>query len=560
MRRIKNPSIAQLLMQLRFTPHSQKRKQLDAAERLIGIIEPQKGYPFDFVCFKITGFAPKSASAEPPIKGEELLADLHSFVSRLSSEVAAPASMQKQKVYTVEELAKKFGISTKTINRWRRRGLVARKFVFDDGKKRLGFAEAAVEKFAGANPEIVAKAGNFKRMTNSERRQIIRKAREIAARTGLSRYQVIERVAAKTGKAHETIRYTILNYEQANPGKAVFGKAGGVVKPGQAAEIYKSYKQGSGVKELSERFERSRSSIYRIIKQRRAKALTAKKVEFIASDEFFAEGTRQKILAGPAGEFAKNIAALKPAASSLSEYLKALKDAPFLNREREAELFRRYNYLKYLASAAIAEMQGRQVSSRRLNEIERWLSQAEAIKNAIIEANLRLVVGIARKHTSDATSFMELISEGNVSLMRAVEKFDYRRGFRFATYATWAIAKDFARKTPAEAGRHEKVGATSLEEVQEDLKAAEAADFEAIERAHRSLVEVIKNELDEREQYVIINHFGLVGSLIRKEKKTLKQIGDDLGLTKERVRQIELLALQKLRQSLSIEEFELLTG
>ncbi len=547
-------------MQLRFTPHRKKRQQLDAAERLIGTIEPQKEYPFDFVCFKITGYAPKEASAEAPIKGEELLADLHSFVSRLSADVAVPASMQKQKVYTVEELAKRFGISTKTINRWRRRGLVARKFVFDDGKKRLGFAESAVEKFAESNPEIAAKAGSFRRMTNSERRQIIRKSREIAAKTGLSRYQVIERVAAKTGKAHETIRYTILNYEQANPGKSVFRKAGGVVKPGQAAEVYKLYKQGSGIKELSERFERSKSSIYRIIKQRRMKALSARKVEYIASDEFFSEGARQKILAGAAGEFSKNSVPLKPGASSLSEYLRSLKEAPFLNREREAELFRRYNYLKYLASAALAEMQGRQMSSKRLNEVERWLSQAEAIKNAIIEANLRLVVGIARKHTSDAAGLMDLISEGNVSLMRAVEKFDYRRGFRFATYATWAIAKDFARKMPAEPGRHERALATSLEEVQEDLKAAEAADFEAIERAHRSLVEVIKNELDEREQYVIINHFGLVGSLIRKEKKTLKQIGEDLKLTKERVRQIELSALQKLRQSLSIEEFELLTG
>jgi DNA-directed RNA polymerase sigma subunit (sigma70/sigma32) len=59
---------------------------------------------------------------------------------------------------------------------------------------------------------------------------------------------------------------------------------------------------------------------------------------------------------------------------------------------------------------------------------------------------------------------------------------------------------------------------------------------------------------------VIINHFGLLGTLIRKEKKTLKQIGEDLGLTKERIRQIELVALQKLKHRLSIEEFELLTG
>ena len=96
--------------------------------------------------------------------------------------------------------------------------------------------------------------------------------------------------------------------------------------------------------------------------------------------------------------------------------------------------------------------------------------------------------------------------------------------------------------------------------IHRDLRIEETADFPAIDRARKSLVQVIKNNLNEREQYVIIHHFGLTGTLIRKNKKTLKEIGDHLKLTKERVRQIELIALQKLKRSLSIEEFELLTG
>jgi RNA polymerase primary sigma factor len=87
-----------------------------------------------------------------------------------------------------------------------------------------------------------------------------------------------------------------------------------------------------------------------------------------------------------------------------------------------------------------------------------------------------------------------------------------------------------------------------------------AAEVPALERTHQNLAEVIRVELDEREQYVIMHHFGLIGSSIRKNTKTLKQIGDELGLTKERIRQIELTALQKLRQCLSSEQFELLTG
>jgi RNA polymerase nonessential primary-like sigma factor len=92
------------------------------------------------------------------------------------------------------------------------------------------------------------------------------------------------------------------------------------------------------------------------------------------------------------------------------------------------------------------------------------------------------------------------------------------------------------------------------------LRTTAAAGVVAIERARQSLVGVIRDNLDEREQYIILNHFGLLSSPIKKEKKTLQQIGGDLGIGKERVRQIELVALQKLRQSLSAEEFELLTG
>jgi RNA polymerase sigma factor (sigma-70 family) len=87
-----------------------------------------------------------------------------------------------------------------------------------------------------------------------------------------------------------------------------------------------------------------------------------------------------------------------------------------------------------------------------------------------------------------------------------------------------------------------------------------AADVAAVERTRHSLTEVITDDLNERERYVILHHFGLIGTTVKKKKKTLQQIGEDLGLTKERVRQIELIALQKLRQSLSPEQFELLTG
>ena len=83
MRQIKNENLAQLLLQVRFAPPVQRQKQLDSAEKLLAIIDKEKEYPFEFVCFRITGYWPKGA-VEQPIKGDELAEDLRIFISKLS--------------------------------------------------------------------------------------------------------------------------------------------------------------------------------------------------------------------------------------------------------------------------------------------------------------------------------------------------------------------------------------------------------------------------------------------------------------------------------------------
>jgi RNA polymerase primary sigma factor/RNA polymerase sigma factor len=545
-----NPVIRQLRdQQVRFAPREKKIEQVNRAEKLLAELDSGRTYTYEYLCYRITDYRPESF---PNIKlsGSDAGHDLRLFVEDLSDAAEVPANRAGERVLTVEELSKLFKVSTKTISRWRQQGLVSRRFVFD-GRKRVGFLKSSVDHFVAQNEDRVRRGAKFSQLTDEERGEIVERARRLAgAGGGLA--DVTKRIAKHMGRSVETIRYTLKHFDQEHPALAVFPNATGPLNEDDKKKIYQQFRRGAPIETLAQRYHRTKTSVYRVVNEMRAHRILELPLDYIPNPVFGRASMEKAMLADmPASETPVKKARLP---AGLPPYLASLYEVPLLNREQEGHLFRKFNFLKYKAAKLRKGLDPARAKNRVMNEIESLYEQAVATKNQIVRANLRLVVSIAKRHVGVWDNFFELVSDGNMSLIRAVEKFDYARGNKFSTYASWAIMKNFARTIPDEHRQRDRFRTshsemfTATEERRTDQYEQESAQSQ-----REAQIGKILERLDEREAKIIISRFGLDHS---HEPQTLKEVGAEMGVTKERVRQIEARALSKLRVAAQEDKIE----
>lgn len=540
-------SIAELTHQLKLSPVRLRLKQFDATEHLIELLRPNKSYPYDFVCHHITGYRPKTATAQKAMPGASLIEDLVQLMEDLSGAAPLPAALMPIPCWTTEELASRLKVSTKTICRWRRRGLAGRRLRYADGTVRMAFAENVIRRFVSTHCELVKRGAAFKQLSAAEKQQIVKLARELLAERRVRLHELSQLIAARVGRAVETVRYTLRRYDQSHPEEALFGRDDQPAIPSELAAIFDAVQGGESIASVAKATGRTPEAVRAIVVEVRARRLKARPIHYIYNREFELPSADQTILATPAAEDVTPRTLRPP--RDLPPYLQELYRQPLLSAEQERAIFRRYNYLKFKADRLKSKIDPLAASAGLVDEAEALLAESESVKNDILRANLRLVVSIARRHVGRSPHFFETVSDGNLSLMRAVEKFDYSRGFKFSTYASWAVMRNYARTIPEQVYQSRLV--TGADEVLTNTAARQDAAADGVLDAARQLIARGLAVLTDRERDVVVRHYGLdEGS----SPQTLDQIGRLFGVTKERVRQIERKAMGKLQAALGAQQ------
>ena len=541
--------IVSLAAQLLRGPKRLRLAQLLGIEFLLSIVREDKSYPYGFVCHALTGFRPTlgASDGDALLDGGRLIDDLILLGEQLSEDAAIAADMWLEPLHSAGEVARRFDVSTKTIFRWRRRGLAGWKFRSSDGRIRLAFSERCVRRFVAQHAALVARGSNFSQLSKAEREQIVQRAQTLVEEGQRTVNGVARVIATEAGRAVETIRLILKHYDEAHPRAGIFNRSPlRVESDDQRLAVWEAYVDGATAEQIAVRFAKSISWVYATITQMRARDMRARKIEFVGSPDFEASDADEVILNAALSVplWQELSASARRVPSALPPYLANLFRLPLLTREGEVVLFRKLNYLKFKAWRQLQQIDPETVRATELDRVDALLDQAARVKNEIVQANLRLVVSIAKRHLARGQDLFEIISDGNVSLMRAVDKFDYTRGFKFSTYASWAVMKNFARSIPEQRRMGERYQ-TGWEELLDTVGTGPGDEAENEQQvAVRGTLDRMLATLDARERCILQQRYGLDD---RGQPQTLEQIGRRLGVSKERIRQLEARAMTKLR-------------
>ena len=525
-------NIAQLAMQMRFTPIPRRLEQLNAAEDLLLKLSPGKTYTIGEVTCAITGYEPRQPDATM-LTGDALQHDLGLLLEEVSESLQLHVNSSPEPVLGIDDVAQRLSVTKKSVQRWRRRGLPARRYTFADGKRRIGFKLSSVQQFAGSpagNQQVAAPPVKVLR----DLAWLKENARRLAG-LGYWDFLIGQRLTRACGIAPlsvvQILKEHVPEIQMPMAPDAQLRRA--IVQAREEGQTLRQIAQSTGLPIFG---------VYRIILETRLTRVIRKKIRFY-DDQLYHQNDVAAAIDAIATQDSVNIE--QPAGESrvprdLPPYLRSLYRTPLLTPSRERGLFLKYHYLRWLAFEKQKQFDPQISTYGQLKQFESLRRAARHVRAALVEANLRLVVSVARRHVRPSVSLMELVSEGNITLMRAVDSFDVHRGHRFSTYAVYALMRGFARYVPGVTSRQKQLIAPEFFSEICDASGERTMNISIAREEVRNLLQ----RLPARDRDVIENRYGIG----RNDKPlTCRETGEAMNLSSQRIVQIEQQAMAKLR-------------
>lgn len=437
--------LADLAKQLRYAPPERRRRQIDQAELLYWQIDPDQNYPLAFVTFRITGYRMDESVEPATLVGSALRDDLITLVDELAHTLDLPVASYDQPALTIEQLAEQLNVSTRTIKRYRKQGLFARYATHATSRgprKQAVFLPDSVDRFRAGRGEKLADAAAFERLPETDRQDIITRARRIASRISVSPFRVSRHLAPRYGCHPETIRRMLINHDAHDPRFAIFRDYRAPLSERDQRLIARAYHRGIPVRKIRERFACRADAIYRAVLLQRCQVLLAVDLGYIASPTFELPDAEQVILG-------KDLPSVMPT-DAPAEGERPVIEAP-IDAGIEASLFARYNYLKCRAAAARDALDPKQPSSAGLDEAETLIRRAQRVRWRIERAFEPIVDAVVRRHHGSGRDVVDrtlptLRRIGRRVFHRAINQFDVAKNNRFHTYLTYTLMRRFAEK------------------------------------------------------------------------------------------------------------------
>lgn len=453
-------AIGDLLRQLEYAPPRTRRRQMNAAERLVTEIDPHHNYPLDFVVFRVTGYRGDGAQEPLTFMGEALLPDLVNLVQQLSHGLDLPADDAGRRAGDLSEVARRLKVSAKTLGRYRKQGLVCHYVVFPDGGRRLACFDDALQRFLDGHRDRLERAAGFSRVDGSIERALIDEARTMRRSLGLALNEAARRLARKHGRAHETVRGILRRYGQRS-GDADFIDRGPLGERDRRV-IFRAARFGVPPARIARRWGKSRAAIHRAINRGRGERLRGLDLPYVNLPTFERPDAAAVILSAPA--VTANLDE-RLGHDDAADLIEAARAASSPQQDLEHALLAGYNLLKRRARDAIGDLPLRP-PSQKLDLIETDLRWAGMLKARLVclafPAALRTIERNLHRPLVEqpAEDIVILIRVGFEVIARTVEAIDPARGQRLERRCGFAVDRALAalgvcRRISRAAARHQ---------------------------------------------------------------------------------------------------------